>query len=286
MEAGKKKYKILWNRVIIAVIVLAAVLAGAIWLLVKVISGIAGLFGGDESSSAKEAAVSVSDSSSAVSQTLQESSSETEIKKLKIVIDPGHGGTDAGALDKTETRMEKNDALRIALAVQKYLGEYENVEVIMTRTEDIFVSLDDRCRIANEADADLFVALHRNLFEGSAQGVEVWVSNKQPVVDTALAQNILDGLREVGISSDRGVQFGYIGNPNVNYQVNRETDMPSCLVEMGFMQDEQDNALFDEHCDEYAKAIAAAIYKTAGEAGLIEGTERTLPMDTEAVPAA
>lgn len=274
--AKKKKYRILWNRVIIAAIVLIAVIVGIVMLISAIVGAIVNAIkGGDDSSSAKPANASVVQSSDAASLPDDESSQPGKAM-LTVVIDPGHGGDDVGAPDPTETRYEKDDCLRISLLVANYLRQYEDVNVIMTRTDDSFVSLNNRCDIANNAKADLFVALHRNLYDGEAQGVEIWVNNKRPVIDTALAQNILDGLKAVGISNDRGVNYGYIGQPYSNYQVNRETDMPSCLVELGFMQDAEDNRLFDEHLDEYAKAIADAIYKTAQQAGMIEGIEATI----------
>lgn len=280
--SGKKRYRILWNRVIIAAIVLIAVIVGICMLISALVGAIKNAFkGDDDSSSALEANASAVQSSDVSN--LPDSSSEAETRLITIVIDAGHGGSDAGATDPTETRFEKDDALRISLLIQRYLEQHDDVKVIMTRSDDTFVSLDRRCEIANEANADLFVALHRNLYDGEAQGVEIWVNNHRPVIDTALAQNILEGLKGVGISNDRGVNYGYIGNPNVNYQVNRETNMPSCLVELGFMQDSDDNSLFDENCDAYAKAIADAIYKTAEQAGMVEGVEATISEESSEV---
>ncbi len=262
----KKKYKILWHRVIIALIILIALLAVVIWGIVSFFSFVIGLFSGDDnSSSATDAAASISSSvpSSSVVVTKPDSSSQTVPEvDLKVMIDPGHGGKDVGAMDVTETRYEKDDVLKLSLLVQQYLEE-KGVEVVMTRDDDTFVSLDDRCIMANESGAELFVSIHRNLYEGEARGVEIWVSNKRFDIDTALGQNIMDGLERAGISRNRGVCFGYIGMPNKNYQVNRETNMPSCLIELGFMQDDIDNKLFDQNLDAYARAIADGIWKTA-----------------------
>lgn len=263
------KYKILWGRVIVALVILIAVIVGIVMLLKAVIGGIAGLFSDDDSSKAKETAASVSSTliTQSSSQKPDSSSEPDNTPKVKVVIDAGHGGGDAGALDPTETRYEKDDVLKVALLVKQYLTEM-GAEVVMTRDTDVFVTLDDRCTIANESQADLFVSIHRNLYEGEAKGVEIWVTNKRYEIDTALGQNIMDKLEAVGISKNRGVNFGFIGNPHVNYQVNRETDMPSCLIELGFMQDEEDNRLFDEHYDEYAKAIAEGVMKTAADFSL------------------
>lgn len=270
-KTTKKKYKILWHRVIIALILLVAVLAFVIWGIVSIISAIAGAFSGDDSSSAVDADASVESSSApTVTSSLPDSSSRVNTQKLKVVIDAGHGGKDAGAINPNdETHYEKDDVLKIALEVERLLLQ-EGVEVIMTRDEDVFVTLDDRCIIANEAKADLFVSIHRNLYDGEAQGVEIWVNNKHIDADTLLGQNIMDALDAAGISRNRGVNFGFIGNPHVNYQVNRETDMPSCLIELGFMQDETDNQLVRDNGDKYAKAIADGIMKTANELGLIK----------------
>ena len=271
----KKKYKILWDRVIVAAIVLIVVIVIICVLISALVGAVKNAFKKDDDSSAVKANASAQ---SSIADSSPESNKEDE-HMFTVVIDAGHGGEDIGATDFSETRYEKDDCLRIALLVEKYLKE-KDIGVIMTRSEDVYVTLDERCRVANDADAALFVSLHRNLYEGEAQGVEVWVNNSRPVVDTALAQNILDGMKSVGISEDRGVNYGYRGNELVNYQVNRETDMPSCLVEMGFMQDAQDNELFDTNIDAYAKVIAEAIYKTACDAGMVEGIDRTLPEDS------
>lgn len=262
----KKKYKILWDRVIIALVALIALIVGIVMLISALVGAIKGALSKDDSSSAVKANASAISSQQDTPESVQQPTDNT---LFTVVIDAGHGGEDVGSTDFDGERYEKEDCLRIAKLVEKYLKNM-NVNVIMTRTEDVYVTLDDRCKIANDSNAVIFVSLHRNYFDGEARGVEVWVHNERPETDTALAQNILDGLKGVGISDDRGVNFGYRGNEYVNYQVNRETNMPSCLVELGFMQDEQDNKLFDDNCDAYAKAIAEAIYKTAKERELVK----------------
>ncbi len=261
----KKKYKILWDRVIIALVALIAVIVGIVMLISALVGAIKGALKKDDSSSAVKANASAVSSQ----QEVPESTEPADNSLFTVVIDAGHGGEDIGSTDFSGARHENDDCLRIAKLVEKYLKNM-NVNVIMTRTEDVYVTLDDRCKIANDSNAVIFVSLHRNYYDGEAQGVEVWVHNERPENDTALAQNILDALKEVGVTQDRGVNFGYRGNEYVNYQVNRETNMPSCLVELGFMQDEQDNQLFDDNCDAYAKAIADAIYKTVKEQELVQ----------------
>lgn len=79
--------------------------------------------------------------------------------KRVVVIDPGHGGKDSGALGKVS--MEKNIVLSIGLKVGAYLTELlDSTKVIYTRTTDVFPALHERAAIANENDADLFVSIH------------------------------------------------------------------------------------------------------------------------------
>ena len=182
---------------------------------------------------------------------------------LRVCVDAGHGGKDGGSTSNISDRLEKDDNLRIALAVRDHL-EAKGVQVVMTRDDDTFVSLDDRCTIGNTSDVDFFVSLHRNSSaEGS--GVEIWVSKKQPLEDTKLATNIMNALDSVGIQKNRGVRFGYINSPNEDYQVNRETNVPSCLIEMGFMNSKGDNEYFDKYLQDYAEAIANATIQTWDE---------------------
>lgn len=176
---------------------------------------------------------------------------------VQVVIDPGHGGSDVGA--QYDGRYEKNDNLEIALLVCDNLRNL-GVEACLTRDKDKFLELKDRCTLANRRNAELFVSLHRNSAEG-AKGVEIWVSSDAPERDVALAENILNALDNVGISENRGVKSGYARGDG-NYYVNSQTDMPSCLVELGFINSETDNTLFDENMQAYAEAMAKAIEET------------------------
>lgn len=176
---------------------------------------------------------------------------------VQVVIDPGHGGNDVGA--EFEGRYEKDDNLALALLVKEKLDDM-GIDVILTRDDDSYISLEKRCRIANRKKALLFVSLHRNSADG-AQGVEIWVSDSKPTADSMLANDILDGLESAGISENRGVKYGY-AQGNGNYYVNSHTLMPSCLVELGFINSEADNRLFDSNLEIYAEAIAEALNKS------------------------
>lgn len=191
-----------------------------------------------------------------------------------VVIDAGHGGYDGGSTAEGVTRLEKDDNLRLALLTEEKLKGYEGVTVLMTRSTDEFISLEDRCKLANEAGADLFVSLHRNCAD-VGNGVEIWIDSAEDRVDKLLAEYILELLDEVGISRNRGLKYGFRGvtddnsdNEADSYYVNAHTDMPSCLIELGFLTADEDNVNFDTHVEEYAEAIARGVVELGTDEGM------------------
>lgn len=192
-----------------------------------------------------------------------------------VCIDAGHGGSDTGAISTDGTMNEKDDNLKLALKVKECL-ESMGITVIMTRTDDTYIDLNERCKVANssEVKVDLFVSLHRNSADNpSARGVEVWVHNSKPPVDVDLAEHILDNLMSIPNQEDRGIEYGYRGDITENYRVNRLTTMPSCLVETGFISNIDDVNLFQNYLDDFAMAISMGIYQTLED--IITGTVDT-----------
>lgn len=175
-----------------------------------------------------------------------------------ICLDPGHGGTDVGTQSEDKQRNEKDDNLRLALAVRDYLLDAQaDIEVLMTREDDSALTLMERCDFANDAQADIFVSLHRN--GGGGQGVEVWIGSQGDSAEKALGNAMLKAIKSVGVNRDRGLRQGTAGSADKDYVVIRETQMPACIVELGFMDDQSDNDLFDQNMDAYAAALAEAI---------------------------
>ena len=176
--------------------------------------------------------------------------------EYKIILDAGHGSADPGAT--YEGRQEKDDALKLTLAVGKILEE-NGVDVEYTRTTDVFQTPFQKATIANQSGADYFISFHRNSSEKPNQytGVETLVYNKSGI-KYELAQNILGALGELGFR-----EIGVKERPGL--VVLRRTNMPSVLVEMGFINSEKDNQMFDEKFDEIAQAIASAILGTLSE---------------------
>lgn len=110
--------------------------------------------------------------------------SQTQIyaqDKFVVVLDAGHGGKDPGRPAKNFS--EKDIALNIVLKLGNKLENIDDVKVVYTRDKDVFVDLKERGRIANDADADLFVSIHCNAFHNDASGTETYVlglhANKQ-----------------------------------------------------------------------------------------------------------
>lgn len=173
-----------------------------------------------------------------------------------VVIDAGHGGADPGA--KFEGRQEKDDALRLALAVGRFLSE-QGVDVRYTRTDDTYNTPLEKAMMGNEAGADYFVSIHRNAMPipGSGSGITSLVFENKGV-PTLMASNINEELEKTGFAN-----LGIIERPGL--VVLRRTEMPAVLVEAGFIDNEADNKLFDQNFEAIARAIADGILTTIRE---------------------
>ena len=143
---------------------------------------------------------------------------------MKIIIDPGHSGSDSGAVSKGA--IEKDINLSIALFLQ-YELLLKNYEVFLTRTDDKTLSLPDRCGIANIMKADLFISIHCDAFNTERpSGMTVF---KFPSAKHNLAECIQTELaRDFQTHIQRGVK-------EERFYVLRKTKMPSVLIECEFI---------------------------------------------------
>ena len=173
-----------------------------------------------------------------------------------IMLDAGHGGTDPGAV--YNGRREKDDTLRLVLAIGQIL-QNRGVDVEYTRTTDIYETPFQKAMEANEAGVDYFVSIHRNSFEQDniVSGVESLVYDLSGI-KYRMAENINANLETVGF-----VNLGVKARPNL--VVLKRTKMPAVLVEVGFLNSNTDNQLFDENFDDIALAIADGILETLEE---------------------
>ena len=188
-----------------------------------------------------------------------------------IVIDAGHGGSDPGAV--YEGRREKDDNLSLAIAVGELLSR-QGVSVIYTRTTDVYQTPFEKAQMANQADADFFISFHRNSSEEPNQytGVETLVYDNSGIKQT-MAENINGALSELGFRN-----LGVKARPGL--VVLRRTKMPALLIETGFLNNEQDNTLYDEKQEEIARAIADAVLGTLDLETVTEADRRAA--ETEA----
>lgn len=176
--------------------------------------------------------------------------------EYKIMLDAGHGGSDLGAV--YNGRQEKDDNLQLMLAVGKILSE-NGIDVVYTRTTDVYQTPFEKAMLANQSDADFFISFHRNSSPKANQydGVEVLLYNKSGI-KYEMAENILGAMGEVGFR-----EIGIEERPGL--VVLRRTKMPALLLEIGFINSDVDNQLFDEKFDEIAQGIAGAILGTLDE---------------------
>lgn len=173
-----------------------------------------------------------------------------------FMLDAGHGGSDSGAV--YNGRLEKNDNLRITLAVGERLAR-SGERVLYTRTDDSTVDLTYRSTMANSAGATYFVSFHRNSASTVGRGVEVYYYTGLSAQSTAarMAAPVQDALVACGFHN-RGVK-------QANFSVLRRTSMPAILVELAFINNEAENAKLDSEFDRIADAIASALLSFVGK---------------------
>ena len=166
-----------------------------------------------------------------------------QTRKQIIVIDPGHGGKDSGAVGVNGI-LEKDVVLNIARQiVELNKTVFKNqFEIYLTRYMDTLISLGDRTKLAETLKADVFISLHCNHSDNpNARGLEVYVSKKHGEFSrksVLLAYGLQTGLKENIGFENRGVKFA-------DFQVLRETAncFPSVLIELGFLS-QTDEAKF------------------------------------------
>ncbi|MBP1970789.1 N-acetylmuramoyl-L-alanine amidase [Virgibacillus natechei] len=184
---------------------------------------------------------------------------------FKLYLDPGHGGSDSGATGNG--LQEKNIVLDIALRIRDILNnEYNNIEVNMSRTTDTYVSLDQRTNEANSWNADYFLSVHCNAFNGSAQGYEDYIySGLSDSSPTAQYRDIMhDEIIAVNELTNRGKK-------KANFHVLRESFMSALLTENGFI----------DHSGDSAK-LADATYRQQVARGHVNGLERAFNLEKSA----
>ncbi|MCC8066694.1 MAG: N-acetylmuramoyl-L-alanine amidase [Clostridiales bacterium] len=194
----------------------------------------------------------------------------------KVILDAGHGGVEPGAV--FEGRQEKDDNLKLTLAIGEILEE-NGVEVAYTRTEDVYDKPLQKAQIANAEGGDFFISIHRNSSPEANQysGVQTLVYDLAGE-KALMADAINMELEEVGFRN-----LGVVERPDLI--VLKRTQMPAVLVEVGFLNTDADNRLFDESFDQIAEAIAGGILGTLETERNLVGEERYPDPDLEKYPS-
>lgn len=213
--------------------------------------------------------------------------------KRKIVIDPGHGGKDPGAIGQRGL-MEKDVVLDIALKVKDLFKKEPNYEIILTREKDIFIPLNERTEIANRVGADLFLSIHTNASTNNyAKGIETYILNwtdDEEAIRVAARENAISLKRMKELKGELGFMLaslereakrddsvklaGYIHNSMVEklkkdfsrydngvkqalFYVLVGAQMPSCLLEISYISNPEEEILLSQ--ETYRMQIAQAI---------------------------
>lgn len=179
------------------------------------------------------------------------------LKNKVIAIDPGHGGTDCGAVGLNGTQ-EKTVTLAVAQKVRALL-EKAGAKVVMTRQTDRDVygpnasAVDElRARVVAAGKADIFVSIHANSFtDRSVNGTATYYYRKS-LYDVMLAQSLQDNLIKAGNLTDRGIS-------SANFYVIKRSTMPAALVELAFISNPNEEALLKN--PDFQQRMAQGIYQ-------------------------
>lgn len=220
-------------------------------------------------------------------------------KRITVVIDAGHGGKDAGAIGSVLKLKEKDVNLSVALELGRLLYNEPGFKVIYTRKTDVFIPLDERAQIANREKADLFISIHANAApRKTVYGTETYVvgSSSKENMAVAMRENasilyeenykaryggfdpnrsesyimfdmMQSSFLEQSIALAHHVQKQFVSTCNrtdrsvkqAGFLVLRQTNMPSILVELGYLSNTKEEKYLKK--DSSRKELAKAIFK-------------------------
>ena len=222
------------------------------------------------------------------------------IKPFVVVLDPGHGGEDPGAIGPAGT-YEKDVVLAIAHKTKALLEQDPRIIVLMTREEDVFIALGDRVRKARGVNADVFVSIHADAFtrpdargssvfalseRGASSAAAKWMADKENQSDLiggvrlvgrdpALSKMILEMSQSIINAESMKLGRGMIGEikpinklhkgsvEQAGFAVLRAPDIPSILIETAFISNPEEEAKLSSvaHQIKLARAIRNGIRK-------------------------
>lgn len=175
-----------------------------------------------------------------------------------VVLDPGHGGTDPGAVAPDRSVREKDIVLAIGKRLSRALQD-QGATVIMTRNTDVFIPLRERSAIANRNRADFFISIHinSNRVANTASGIKTFYHGGR-AIDQLLADVLhreivrVGGMPDFKVWSDRRIY-------NTGFSVLRNATMPAALLELGFINHSRDRARMRQ--PEFHQGVADAVVR-------------------------
>lgn len=216
-------------------------------------------------------------------------------RTLVVAIDPGHGGKDVGAVSASGV-MEKDLTLAVAKELKRQIDAQPGMRAVLTRDGDYFVSLTKRPQIARELNADIFISLHADSYKDRGisgasfyvtsnkgasshlakfvaahsnnsdhhllEGVELWNRQQANMIGQAAMSSSIEDSQQLGYQLKKGfkqagIRLQHSQVQSANFMVLKNIDMPSVLVEMGFISNpEQDRLL--QHAA-YQSRIASSL---------------------------
>lgn len=232
---AKKKKRLKWDRVFLAIVIVIAFVFGIYKSCTFIVDKVVSIFEKEKDIEKKEEKVYIA----------------------TVVIDPGHGGWDAGA-NKNEF-YEKDITLKTAQYIQQELDK-KNIKAVLTRTKDEALAdnknddLLKRAQASQKNNAKYFVSIHVNDYENSTDITGFEVFNKDSNSES-LAKMISTQMEELNLTENRGIQDGS------KLIVLKKNTVPSVLIEMGYINSSDRNYLSDDsQLNRIAQAIAQGIY--------------------------
>lgn len=245
----------------------------------------------------------------------------TKPRKLIIIVDAGHGGKDSGTIGQQGTK-EKDVVLKIALRLAELINEEPGLKAVLTRRSDHFVTLMDRLRIARRNKADLFLAIHADsYFDNHATGASVyalsqhgassmaarWLADRENhselggvdlnglgdhsyllrsvLIDLAETATIVDSVRlgtDMLASLDSVTSLHYARVEQAPFMVLKSPDIPSVLIEMGFLSNisEEEHLRDPAYRDKLAHALLTGIRQYVATHPMMASNNKTDSKET------
>lgn len=182
---------------------------------------------------------------------------DIDFKKPVVVLDAGHGGFDKGD-GSNELWLEKDMTLKMTMMMKEYL-EKGGIRVVLTRIEDKYITLYDRCAVSNYVEPDMFISNHINRFDGWSSGIDVLYSLKS---DESFAYELAEAISKAGMGIHSVNYRRDIDHPELDYYLlHHNNDSESYIIEYGYADYEPDAAIIAERWDDMVEYASQAVIR-------------------------